>query len=88
MPNCGGQLWNWLQPVVDRPKYNFCDAIDRLNCSLMPVLLLFFVVVLSANMLGYTQAEAMRCLKSPEMNPDELDYAVGICQTKNGRFLL
>lgn len=43
----GRTVWEW---VSGRHKASFSDVIDRLNCSTIPKLLLFFVALISANM--------------------------------------
>lgn len=73
----GRTLWEWIR----RPKYHFCDIVDRVNCSFTPAILLFFVALISANL--FQHGEPMRCLKSPELTAEEFDYAVDICNTKN-----
>ena len=43
----GRTVWEWIS---GRHKASFSDVIDRLNCSTIPKLLLFFVALISANM--------------------------------------
>jgi hypothetical protein len=78
----GRTVWDWLR----KPKYNFCDVIDRVNCSFVPAMLLFFVAIVSANIFGFNHNDPMRCLKSQELTNEEFEYALEICQTKNGMF--
>uniref|UniRef100_A0A915E9N7 Innexin n=1 Tax=Ditylenchus dipsaci TaxID=166011 RepID=A0A915E9N7_9BILA len=75
----GKTLWDWFK----RPKTQFSDVIDRLNCSIVPSTLLLFVAIITANLFGYTGGEPMKCLKSHELKDEEQEYALDYCQSKN-----
>uniref|UniRef100_A0A914L8S9 Innexin n=1 Tax=Meloidogyne incognita TaxID=6306 RepID=A0A914L8S9_MELIC len=75
----GKTLWDWFK----RSKAHFSDIIDRLNCHIVPMFLMFFVMMISANIFGAFGMEPMRCLRSPELNEEEREYALDYCMSKN-----
>ncbi|KAL3093263.1 hypothetical protein niasHS_005158 [Heterodera schachtii] len=75
----GKTLWDWIK----KPRARFSDSIDRLNCHFVPLVLLFFVAMISANIFGFGGMEPMRCLRSPELNEEEREYALDYCTSKN-----
>uniref|UniRef100_A0A183BIG6 Innexin n=1 Tax=Globodera pallida TaxID=36090 RepID=A0A183BIG6_GLOPA len=75
----GKTLWDWIK----KPRARFSDSIDRLNCNIVPSMLLFFVAMISANIFGFGGMEPMRCLRSAELNDEERDYALDYCTSKN-----
>ncbi|KAF7631204.1 SWI/SNF complex subunit SMARCC2 [Meloidogyne graminicola] len=75
----GKTLWDWFK----RSKAHFSDIIDRLNCHIVPMFLMFFVMMISANIFGAFGMEPMRCLRSPELNDEEREYALDYCMSKN-----
>uniref|UniRef100_A0A914IE22 Innexin n=1 Tax=Globodera rostochiensis TaxID=31243 RepID=A0A914IE22_GLORO len=74
----GKTLWDWIK----KPRARFSDSIDRLNCNIVPSMLLFFVAMISANIFGFGGMEPMRCLRSAELNDEERDYALDYCTSK------
>ncbi|KAH7672995.1 hypothetical protein AAVH_42526 [Aphelenchoides avenae] len=56
----GRTVFTWLT----RPAVYFNDSIDRLNCYMVPAVLMFFIAVISANVFGFTGGEPIRCLVS------------------------
>lgn len=56
----GRTVFSWLS----RPRSCFSDCIDRLNCYVVPCVLLFFIAIISANVFGFTGGEPIRCLVS------------------------
>ncbi|KAL3114496.1 hypothetical protein niasHT_011625 [Heterodera trifolii] len=75
----GKTLWDWIK----KPRARFTDSIDRLNCHFVPLVLLFFVAMISANIIGFGGMEPMRCLRSPELNEEEREFALDYCTSKN-----
>uniref|UniRef100_A0A915LID8 Innexin n=1 Tax=Meloidogyne javanica TaxID=6303 RepID=A0A915LID8_MELJA len=78
-PLLGKTFLSWFE----RPKANFSDIIDRINCQIVPILLLFCVMSVTANIFGSFGMEPMRCLKTPDLDDDEREFALDYCQTKN-----
>uniref|UniRef100_A0A1I8B6I3 Innexin n=2 Tax=Meloidogyne hapla TaxID=6305 RepID=A0A1I8B6I3_MELHA len=78
-PLLGKTFLSWFE----RPKSSFSDIIDRINCQVVPILLLFCVMSITANIFGSFGMEPMRCLKTPELEDDEREFAIDYCQSKN-----
>nr|CAD2209338.1 unnamed protein product [Meloidogyne enterolobii] len=78
-PLLGKTFLSWFE----RPKANFSDIIDRINCQIVPILLLFCVMSVTANIFGSFGMEPMRCLKTPDLDDDEREFALDYCQSKN-----
>ncbi|KAF7637426.1 Innexin [Meloidogyne graminicola] len=67
----------------ERPNSNFSDIVDRINCKVVPMLLLFCVMAITANMFLWYFSVWIQCHKTPELNEDERYFAIDYCQSKN-----
>ncbi|KAL3075935.1 hypothetical protein niasHS_012852 [Heterodera schachtii] len=88
----GKSLWDWFK----KPRARFSDSIDRLNCHFVPVVLLFFMAMISANIFGFGGMEPIRCLEQHDqcasiaiLRPKPVFYGqvpLGLVQKAPGAF--